>query len=444
MNILEVLIVAAHYGVIFPGIFICIVPVADWMVVSQQKLYPVLIPVMTAICVILGYFDSQGNYDTNLFFFPLLFLCLIAYFVMIRISSRKLLYLFSCATAALSFGCIANNYIIAYTVPDSNVQDNSIPGLLIQYAISLIIMFFFLLIKDKLKWIFENVNLPLFWQLAWIIPAIITFCNVFMLPKDYANIRVGRVFVIAMVIEVVLFIFFTTFQLLLYLIAVTTTQKIKADTTAIMYRAQASQYVRLQNYLEQSRRERHDFKHTITVMQELAQSGQYEELKNYIADYQTQTTKHSVQFLFCKNVAVNAVISYYASLAETYHIKTDFKVVVPQKISISDVDLSLLFGNLLENAIHACMLISEEKRCIHLVSDLDSPGTIYITMVNSFNGIIRKKNGQFLSTTENGSGIGLLSIQTTADRYHGSTKFYDDGTMFISNIMLRLPRDTDT
>lgn len=37
-----------------------------------------------------------------------------------------------------------------------------------------------------------------------------------------------------------------------------------------------------------------------------------------------------------------------------------------------------------------------------------------------------------------GSGIGLLSIQTTAERYHGSTRFYNEEMEFISNIMLRL------
>ena len=173
-------------------------------------------------------------------------------------------------------------------------------------------------------------------------------------------------------------------------------------------------------------------------MQELAQSGQYEELKNYMADYQLETGRHSMQYLFCQNMAVNAVISYYASLAESCHIKMEFKVIVPRKISISDVDLSLLFGNLLENAIHACCQVPVENRYIHLSSDLNSPGTIYITMVNSFNGIVKKMNGQFLSTTESGSGIGLLSIQTTAERYHGSTRFYNEETEFISNIMLRL------
>ncbi|MEQ2659612.1 GHKL domain-containing protein [Roseburia amylophila] len=98
----------------------------------------------------------------------------------------------------------------------------------------------------------------------------------------------------------------------------------------------------------------------------------------------------------------------------------------------------LKFPLLCRNRSFQCCQVPVENRYIHLSSDLNSPGTIYITMVNSFNGIVKKMNRQFLSTTESGSGIGLLSIQTTAERYHGSTRFYNEETEFISNIMLRL------
>ena len=78
------------------------------------------------------------------------------------------------------------------------------------------------------------------------IPAIISFCNIYMIPIDYANIRVGRIFQIAMVIEGVLFLFFMLFQSLLYIIAVTTSRKIEADSTALMYQLQADQYEKMQ------------------------------------------------------------------------------------------------------------------------------------------------------------------------------------------------------
>lgn len=212
MNFWNLVYRAAEYGIILPGIFLCIIPVADWLIIPQRKLYPVLLPCMVAVCFVLAWVDSSGSYYTNIFFFPLLGICLIAYFLTVKLEKLKLLYMFLCATAALSFGCIMNYYIIARIDPHSNIHDDSVPGLIIQYAVSLLIMSVLLHMRHKFRWLFENFNTTLFWRIAWMIPAIISFCNIYMIPIDYANIRVGRIFQIAMVIEGVLFLFFMLFQ----------------------------------------------------------------------------------------------------------------------------------------------------------------------------------------------------------------------------------------
>ena len=206
------------------------------------------------------------------------------------------------------------------------------------------------------------------------IPAIISFCNIYMIPIDYANIRVGRIFQIAMVIEGVLFLFFMLFQSLLYIIAVTTSRKIEADSTALMYQLQADQYE----------------------------------------------------------------IHYYIDIAQSYGIRTKLQVVIPKEIAISDIDLCLIFGNLLDNAVTACRHVRADARFIRLSADLDTPGHLYITMVNCFDGNVCTRNGKYISTKERKSGIGLASIQATTQKYHGSSNFYTEQHEFISNIMLKL------
>ena len=438
MNFWHLFYRAAEYGVILPGIFLCIIPVADWLVIPQRKLYPVLLPCMVAICFPLAWIDLSGSYYTNLLFFPLLGICLIAYLLTVRLEKLKLLYMFLCATAALSFGCIMNDYITAQIDPTSNVSDNSVPGLIIQYAVSIAIMFVLLSMRQKFKWLFENFNTPLFWRVAWAIPAIITFCNIYMIPIDYANIRVGRIFQIAMVIEGVLFLFFMLFQFLLYIIAVTSAQKIEADSTALMYQLQADQYEKMQAYLDETRRVRHDFKHTIAVLNELSQTGQYEKLQEYISRYSSEISNVQAPVTYCENPVVNATIHYYIDIAKSYGIRTKLQVVIPKEIAITDIDLCLIFGNLLDNAVTACRHVKSPDRFIRLSADLDTPGCLYITMVNSFDGNICKRNGKFISTKEKKSGIGLASIQATAEKHHGSSNFYTEQHEFISNIMLKL------
>ena len=384
MNFMNLCYRAAEYGIIFPGVFLCLMPVADWLIVPQRRLYPVLLPCMIAVCFLLAWFDSDGSHYTNIFFFPLLGICLIAYFLTVKLEKLKLLYMFLCATAALSFGCIMNYYIIARIDPHSNIHDNSVPGLIIQYAVSLLIMFVLLRMRHKYRWLFENFNTTLFWRIAWMVPAIISFCNIYMIPIDYANIRVGRIFQIAMVIEGVLFLFFMLFQSLLYIIAVTTSRKIEADSTALMYQLQADQYEKMQAYLDETRRIRHDFKHTIAVLNELSQTGQYEKLQEYIANYSSEISNVQAPATYCENPVVNATIHYYIDIAQSYDIRTKLQVVIPKEITISDIDLCLIFGNLLDNAITACRKAKAGSRFIRLSADLDTPGFLYVTMVNSF------------------------------------------------------------
>ena len=438
MKLFDFFFRAAEYGVILPGAFLCLIPVADWLVIPPRKLYPVLVPVLVAICFLLSWLDTTGDYYTNLFFFPLLGICLIAYFLMVRLEKLKLLYMFVCTTAALSFGCILNYYVIAQLVPDSNIDDNSIPGLILQYAVSLVTMGFLLAMRKKFRWLFENFNAPSFWRIAWLMPAVITFCNIYMIPIDYNNIRVGRVFQIAMVIEGVLFLFFMLFQSLLYIIAVTTSRKIEADSTALMYQLQADQYEKMQAYLDETRRIRHDFKHTIAVLNELSQTGQYEKLQEYIAKYSSEISNVQAPATYCDNPVVNATIHYYMDIARSYDIRTKLQVVIPKEIAISDIDLCLIFGNLLDNAITACRKAKAGSRFIRLSADLDTPGFLYVTMVNSFSGEVYKRNGKYISTKEKKSGIGLTSIQATTEKYQGSSNFYTENHEFISNIMLKL------
>ena len=165
MNFWNLVYRAAEYGIILPGIFLCIIPVADWLIIPQRKLYPVLLPCMVAVCFVLAWMDSSGSYYTNIFFFPLLGICLIAYFLTVKLEKLKLLYMFLCATAALSFGCIMNYYIIARIDPHSNIHDDSVPGLIIQYAVSLLIMSVLLRMRHKYRWLFENFNTTLFWRI---------------------------------------------------------------------------------------------------------------------------------------------------------------------------------------------------------------------------------------------------------------------------------------
>ena len=103
---------------------------------------------------------------------------------------------------------------------------------------------------------------------------------------------------------------------------------------------------------------------------------------------------------------------------------------------VSDPDLCSMVGNILDNAVNACMDMAEGPRWIVLSVTVMHGTQFCIVATNSFNGTVKLQDGRYLSTRVNGSGMGLTSIRTTAERCGGSADFSHEGTEFYSNIMI--------
>lgn len=120
-----------------------------------------------------------------------------------------------------------------------------------------------------------------------------------------------------------------------------------------------------------------------------------------------------------KAMAANSVMSHYVALARREQInKIDVRCVLGNDSGVEDVDLCVLLGNLLENAIEGCKPVAPPQREIKLRIN-SYLGQLLLTVDNSFDGILETENGEFLSCQRgNGQkGIGLSSIEAIAQKY---------------------------
>ena len=101
------------------------------------------------------------------------------------------------------------------------------------------------------------------------------------------------------------------------------------------------------------------------------------------------------------------------------------------------MDLCTVIGNILENAVAASLEIPAENRSL-LLSGLVQNNRLYIVATNSFNGMVKLRNGKYLSSRHTGNGIGLKSIRASAEKYHGKAAFSHNGKEFHSDVMLLL------
>ena len=83
-------------------------------------------------------------------------------------------------------------------------------------------------------------------------------------------------------------------------------------------------------------------------------------LRIYIDLYKSQMPPDTRE-RYCRNDVVNAIICYYASLARDSGIEFEAGVDYPDDCPVSDTDITVLLGNLLENAVEACRQEAVER-----------------------------------------------------------------------------------
>lgn len=186
---------------------------------------------------------------------------------------------------------------------------------------------------------------------------------------------------------------------------------------------------------EQLRRQRHDLRHQLAVIQQLSNTDP-ERLKEYVASLLDAIP--AAPRTYCKNPAVNAVVSYYATRCEEENIDVQIRLAIPQRLeNVTDGELCVFFGNLLENAMEVCGCMEHGPQFIHLAGQAHYD-ILAVTMDNSFDGQSTQENGLYRSSKRCELGVGLTSIQAVARKHQGDAQFDPDGAIFRSSVYLQL------
>ena len=114
----------------------------------------------------------------------------------------------------------------------------------------------------------------------------------------------------------------------------------------------------VQNIYSQMRGWRHDYHNHIQTM--LALTDKPEELRDYLWTLNADLTSVDT-VLKTGNVMVDAILNSKLSLIKSKQITVNAKAVVPSELRISEVDLCVIIGNLLDNAMEACLKQENES-----------------------------------------------------------------------------------
>ena len=195
------------------------------------------------------------------------------------------------------------------------------------------------------------------------------------------------------------------------------------------------QYENLQERIAEARQFKHDIRHNVLTMLSFLEDEKYDEAKAFLKEYDlSMPDDRSV--CFCKNYSVNALLLFFAQQAKNKGIDFVTAAEVPEDIGISDNVISVLLGNLLENALEASRKVEEGKRKITIKSVCEG-GTILFKISNTYTGeLVKNKNGLYVSTKHSGNGIGLSSVSNIVKHNGGMMEISDSDNVFTVTVML--------
>ena len=193
----------------------------------------------------------------------------------------------------------------------------------------------------------------------------------------------------------------------------------------------------VENIYRQMRGWRHDYHHHIQTMKAYRALGEDEKIDGYLNSLETDLA--SVDTLTKSgNVMVDAILNSKLSLAKSREIAVNAKAVVPKELGFPEMDLCVIIGNLLDNAIEACMRVEDEaKRFIRVYVALKRDN-LYISVTNSSGGKIQKQGKKYVSGKGENHGFGLMRVDKIVDRHAGYLKRNDEDGAFTSEVMLPL------
>jgi len=216
--------------------------------------------------------------------------------------------------------------------------------------------------------------------------------------------------------------------------------KLERENNILM--EQNRQYDDLSEKIKAARRNIHDVRHHYGVLKHVAETKDWDMLNKYLEEYH-QNLVPEKSLVYCNNPAANTALNYYAQITEQEGIPFDVKFTMEDDMGITDMDISILIGNLLENALEATRRVEKDKRFINVASSVRGD-TMFIVVDNSYavEPQVNEK-GEYNSTKHSGKGVGIESVRNIAEKYNGSADFTASDGVFGASVMITAKKDDE-
>ena len=232
-------------------------------------------------------------------------------------------------------------------------------------------------------------------------------------------------------------IFTATMAVLFILFFIIYTKKTEKKMLDYESKITASQLAQPSQVYMEMRGWKHDYHNHMQKIRAHLALGEYAEADEYINLMENELDSVGVKYK-TGNTSVDAMLNSKLSLAGNKGLSVKCDAILPDKLLFNPVDLCIIIGNLIDNAIEACEKMEEDQNRFIRIYLCVQKKHLYISVSNATNEVVRKLDREYITNKRGNHGNGLWRINTVVEKHNGYINRQNEPGIFATEIMLPL------
>ena len=178
-------------------------------------------------------------------------------------------------------------------------------------------------------------------------------------------------------------------------------------------------------------------KNHVIMIKNMVEKGSYSRLESYIDKMEERSFINDAS-QDTGNFEFDAMLGSKIKDIESRGVCVKQMILIPEELPVDGFDVSVIVGNLLDNAIRAVQDLDEESRWIDFRAFYNR-NVFNIVVSNPYKGNIKFDNNHMPETTKSFQkmhGIGLKSVKSSVEKYKGSLDITADCNVFKADVVL--------
>lgn len=182
---------------------------------------------------------------------------------------------------------------------------------------------------------------------------------------------------------------------------------------------------------------RHDYHNHLQSLKGYLSLNKVEQMKDYLDELETDLD--SIDTLYHSgNLQLDSILNAKLAIAEKGQIRIHCDASIPPQLHVSDLDLCVILGNLLDNAIESCRKIKDpDERFIRVYIGILKK-QLYISITNATSETVKQRTDHYFTTKRGDHGHGLKRVDQVVKKYDGYLNRQNEPGVFATEIVLPL------